>query len=100
MKNKLAVIVTGAMLLLTTNSLASYALETPEHSITHTATNQTIKNEELLSSQRGSRRRRRGRWITRRVTVCSRKRVYNNRLRRWTKVRICRRVPRRVYVRY
>ena len=100
MKNKLAVIVTGAMLLLTTNSLASYALETPEHSITHTATNQTIKNEELLSSQRGSRRRRRGRWITRRVTVCSRKRVYNSKQKKWVVVRICRRVPRKVFVRY
>ncbi len=100
MKNKLAAIVTGAMLLLTTNSLASYALETPEDSITHTATNQAIKNEEPLSSQKGCRRRRRGRWITRRVVVCSKKRVYNSKQKKCAVVRICRRVPRRVFVRY
>ena len=100
MKNKLAALITSSILLLTTNSLPSYALNTHEQSITNTPTNQTAKNEEILIARRRWRRRRRGRWITRRVTVCSRKRVYNNRLRRWTKVRICRRVPRRVYVRY
>ena len=100
MKNKLAALITSSILLLTTNSLPSYALNTREHSINNTATNQTAKNEQLLIARRRWRRRRRGRWITRRVTVCSRKRVYNNRLRRWAKVRICRRVPRRVYVRY
>lgn len=100
MKNKLATIVTGAMLLLTTNSLASYAIETPEHSITHNATNQAIKNEEFLTFRKGCRRRRRGRWITRRVVVCSKKRVYNSKQKKWVVVRICRRVPRKVFVRY
>lgn len=100
MKNKLAALITSSILFLTTSSLPSYALNTQENSITNTATNQTAKNEETLIARRRWRRRRRGRWITQRVTICSIKRVYNNRLRRWEKVRLCRRVPRRVYVRY
>ena len=100
MKNKLAALITSSILLLTTNTLPSHALNTHENLITKTTTNQTAKNEETLISRRRWRRRTRGRWITQRVTVCSIKRVYNNRLRRWKKVRICRRVPRRVYVRY
>lgn len=99
MKNKLAALITSSILLLTINNLPSHALNTHENSITNIATNPTAKNQEILIARRRWRRRRRGRWITRRVTVCSQKRVYNNRLRRWTKVRICRRVPRRVYVR-
>ena len=79
MKNKLAALITSSILLLTTNSLPSYALNTHEQSITNTPTNQTAKNEEILIARRRLRRRRRGRWITRRVTVCSRKRDYNNR---------------------
>ena len=100
MKNKLAAIITGAMLLLTTNSLASYALNTREQSITNTSTNPTAKNEEILIARRRWRRRRRGRWITRRVVVCGKKRVYNSKQKKWAVVRICRRVPRRVFVRY
>lgn len=83
MKNKLAAIVTGAMLLLTTNSLPSYALNIGEQSITNTATNQTAKNEELLIARKRWKRRRRGRWITRRVVVCSKKQVYNSKQKKW-----------------
>ena len=99
MKNKLTAILTGAMLILTTNSLPSFALSSSEYSVNNTATNQTPKNEENLIAQT-RRRRRRGRWITRRVVVCNRRRVYNNRQRKWAVVRICRPVSRRIYVRY
>ena len=94
MKNRLATILTSAMLLLTTNSLPSYALNTHENSITNTATNQLLKNEETLISRRRWRRRRR----RRRKIVCRTRRVYNQQQRKWARVRICRRVRRRFFV--
>ena len=52
MKNKLAALITSSILLLTTNTLPSYALNIREQSIINTATNQTAKNEQLLIARR------------------------------------------------
>ena len=95
MRNKLATVLTGAMLVLTTNALPSSALNTTESSVTNTAAKlenpinqtQTTKNSELLLAQRS---RRRG-WRTRQYK-CRRKRVYSPRRRRVIRVKECRRV--------
>ncbi|AFY57824.1 hypothetical protein Riv7116_5448 [Rivularia sp. PCC 7116] len=82
MKNKVAAIVTGAMLTLTAGILPSYALNTNNSSVSTTGTNlKTVNldnafnqtsNGKLLIAQRRRRRviRRKGRIIRRRVRVC------------------------------
>lgn len=99
MKNKLATILTGAMLIFTTNSSPSYAFNNPKYSIINAAeksevtTIYTAENKELIIARKRWRRRRR----RRRQVVCTTRWVYNRRYRRRVKVRICRRISRRVH---
>ena len=99
MKSKLATVVTGAMLMLTTNILPSYALNTHKHSVTNNNPTDQLANNQKLITQRRRIRHRRGRWITQNETVCDIKWVYNQQQRTWARVRLCRSVPRRVFVR-
>ncbi len=113
MKNKLTAIVTSAMLIFTTSSLPSYALNASEHSVSVPATKlettpvDNVSNQisngtgtNKVKGQKGEFLIAQERWVRQQVVLCNRHWAFNRRYRRWVVVRSCRTTWKRDFVRY